>query len=87
MYAVGVNSLTVFVPKYHLKGLVHLVDLRGLVIPPLDSAGQDLAAPAEVVRRRNLHLRTGLCPAIVNFIAEWFCKEEVKSKVKHVVNL
>ena len=63
VYAVRPTSLLVFVPKFHLKGTVHLADRAGLVILPLDSPDQDLNDPFENSRRRGFHLKTGLFAA------------------------
>lgn len=59
VYAVRPTSLLVFVPKFHLKGTVHLADRAGLVILPFETPDQDQNDPFENSRRRGFHLETG----------------------------
>jgi hypothetical protein len=36
----GIPGLLLFVPKYHIKGVIHLRNRAGCVIPPVDSLEQ-----------------------------------------------
>ena len=64
VYGVRPGGLLVFVPRYHLRGSIHLADRAGLVRPPL--IGADVGGPAAEERdafaiagRRDLKLETG----------------------------
>ncbi|KAK9809126.1 hypothetical protein WJX72_009740 [[Myrmecia] bisecta] len=59
VYEVRQAGILVFIPKYQLKGLMHLVDRRGLVRPPLAAAEEDPNDPIQLGLRRNLRLETG----------------------------
>lgn len=78
VYGVRPGGLLVFVPRYHLRGAIHLADRTGLVRPPL--TGEEVGAPAAdernafaVAGRRDLKLETGteLVLARVVGIAKW----------------
>ena len=59
MYAVRPTSLLVFVPKFHMKGSVHLTDRAGLVRPPIMAPGQNTDDAFAVSQRRHFRLETG----------------------------
>lgn len=65
VYAVRPTSLLVFVPKFHLKGMVHVADRAGLVLLPLTGSGQEqLQDDAfEMSHRRGFRLHSGLSMA------------------------
>lgn len=56
VYAVRPTSLLVFVPKFHLKGSIHLTDRAGLVRLPLTAPGQDLDDAFAISQRRHFQL-------------------------------
>lgn len=60
MYAVRPTSLLVFVPKFHMKGSVHLTDRAGLVRLPLTGPGQNTEDAFAVSQRRQFRLETGM---------------------------
>ena len=79
VYAVRPTSLLVFVPKFHLKGSIHLTDRAGLVRLPLTAPGQDLDDAFAVSQRRHFQLDSnagviGLCPVymLVNISHDCF---------------
>ena len=61
MYAVRPTSLLVFVPKFHLKGSVHLTDRAGLVRLPVTAPGQGADDAFSASQRRQYKLETGPC--------------------------
>ena len=54
--------MLVYVPKFHLKGTVHLADRAGLVLLPLAQSSQDQPQndPFEMSHRRGFHLEAGM---------------------------
>ncbi|PRW57734.1 DIS3-like exonuclease 1 [Chlorella sorokiniana] len=55
VYGLRRQSLLVFLPKYHLKGVIHLTDKQGVCRPPLEQGAEDDAAdPFELAHRRGL---------------------------------
>ena len=60
VYAVRPSSLLVFVPKFHLKGSVHLTDRAGLVRLPVTAPGQDADDAFSISQRRQYKLESGL---------------------------
>ena len=69
-------GVAVFVPKYHIKAVVHLVDRAGLVLPPLldeQDEGQKLDDPFVVAARQRLRCGSPLClPACLSGrLAAW----------------
>ena len=60
VYAVRPASLLVFVPKFHLKGTVHLTDRAGLVRLPVTAPGQDTDDAFSVSQRRQYRLESGV---------------------------
>ena len=60
VYGVRPTSLLVFVPKFHMKGSVHLTDRAGLVRLPLTAPGQNTDDPFAVSERRQFRLETGI---------------------------
>ena len=60
VYAVRPTSLLVFVPKFHLKGSVHLIDRAGLVRLPVTAPGQDTDDAFSISQRRQHRLDSGL---------------------------
>ncbi|DBA71011.1 TPA: hypothetical protein ACH3X2_011442 [Trebouxia sp. C0005] len=67
VYGVRPTSLLVFVPKFHMKGTVHLTDRAGLVRLPLTAPGQNTDDPFAASDRRQFRLETGdNCASIVN---------------------
>lgn len=60
VYGVRPTSLLVFVPKFHMKGSVHLTDRAGLVRLPLTAPGQNTDDAFAVSERRQYRLETGI---------------------------
>lgn len=60
VYGVRPSSLLVFVPKFHLKGSVHLTDRAGLVRLPVTAPGQDADDAFATSQRRQYKLESGL---------------------------
>lgn len=60
VYAVRPTSLLVFVPKFHLKGSVHLTDRAGLVRLPVTAPDQDADDAFATSQRRQYKLESGL---------------------------
>lgn len=60
VYGVRSTSLLVFVPKFHMKGSVHLTDRAGLVRLPLTAPGQNTDDAFAVSERRQFRLETGI---------------------------
>jgi len=60
VYGVRPTSLLVFVPKFHMKGSVHLTDRAGLVRLPLTAPGQNADDAFAVSERRRYRLETGI---------------------------
>lgn len=60
VYAIRPTALLLFIPEYHIKGLLHLADRAGLVRPPRSSdAEPDARDPYVLSERRKLRLSTG----------------------------
>ena len=60
MYGMRPTSLLVFVPKFHMKGSVHLTDRAGLVRLPLTAPDQNTDDAFAVSERRQFRLETGI---------------------------
>lgn len=60
VYAIRPTSLLVFVPKFHLKGSVHMADRAGLVRLPVTAPGQDADDAFFTSQRRRYKLESGL---------------------------
>ena len=60
VYAIRPTALLLFIPEYHIKGLLHLADRAGLVCPPRSSdAEPDPRDPYVLSERRKLRLSVG----------------------------
>ena len=64
VYGLRRGGLLVFVPAYHLRGAVHLIDRRGAVVAPLtgDDDGDSKGARAA---RQSLRLEDGAPSALI----------------------
>lgn len=60
VYAVRPTRLLIFVPKFHLKGSVHLTDRAGLVRLPITAPGPDTDDAFSISQRRQHRLESGL---------------------------
>jgi len=67
VYGVRPTSLLVFVPKFHMKGSVHLTDRAGLVRLPLTAPGQNTDDAFAVSDRRQFRLETGILTCVRAF--------------------
>ena len=60
VYAIRPTALLLFIPEYHIKGLLHLADCAGLVRRPRSSdADPDPRDPYVLSERRKLRLSAG----------------------------
>jgi hypothetical protein len=61
VYEIRPTGVLLFMPKYGIKGAVHLVDRAGTVLPPLEEEGPpaDPRDPFVLAARRTLRLEHG----------------------------
>ena len=62
IYAILPQQLLVFVPQFHIRGSIRLVDRNGLIIPPATSLddGQPANDAFALAARRKLQLHQGV---------------------------